>query len=75
VYCNAPAVGPFGQFAERVKHDPSWGYAEMPTGHDVMVTDPELLADFLLGLADAAFAGRQAPKNEDSAARTRRSGR
>lgn len=51
VYCNAPAAGPFGQFAERVKQDPEWEYVEMATGHEVMITHPALLADFLLRLA------------------------
>jgi pimeloyl-ACP methyl ester carboxylesterase len=59
VYCNSPAAGPFGQFAEKVRNDPAWGYLEMPTGHSVMITHPGLLADFLLGLAAPASAGER----------------
>ncbi len=52
VYCNDPAVGPFGQFADRVREDESWTYFELATGHDAMITAPEEVADLLLQLAD-----------------------
>ena len=53
IYCNDPAVGPFGQFAERIRHDASWQYAELQTGHDAMITAPENVAELLLRCADA----------------------
>lgn len=52
IYCNDPAVGPFGQFAERIRDDDSWQYRELPTGHDAMITKPEQLADLLLEIAE-----------------------
>jgi pimeloyl-ACP methyl ester carboxylesterase len=48
IYCNNPAVGPFGQFAERIKEDKAWRYHEMACGHDAMVTAPGALATLLL---------------------------
>jgi pimeloyl-ACP methyl ester carboxylesterase len=48
IYCNDPAVGPFGQFAERLRHDRSWRYAELATGHDAMITAPAKVAELLL---------------------------
>ncbi len=58
VYCNDPAVGPFGQFADRVREDESWAYFELATGHDAMITAPEEVADLLLQLADQASCRR-----------------
>ena len=57
VYCNNPAVGPFGQFAERLKKDESWRYVELPTGHDSMITAPKDVAALLLKLALPASNG------------------
>lgn len=51
IYCNNPAVGPFGQFAERIRDDKSWQYLEMATGHDAMITEPEQLAEMLIEIA------------------------
>ena len=48
IYCNNPSVGVFDQFADRFKHDPSWRYVELATGHDAMVTAPADLAAVLL---------------------------
>jgi pimeloyl-ACP methyl ester carboxylesterase len=48
IYCNDPAVGPFGQFAERLQRDRSWRYAELATGHDAMITAPDNVAELLL---------------------------
>jgi len=36
---------------ERVRHDPGWHWRTIATGHDAMVTAPDLLADLLLALA------------------------
>jgi pimeloyl-ACP methyl ester carboxylesterase len=52
IYCNDPAVGPFGQFAERLQRDASWRYAELATGHDAMITAPAKVAELLLRCAD-----------------------
>lgn len=53
IYCNHPAVGPFGQFAERLQRDTSWRYAELATGHDAMITEPAKVAELLLRCAEA----------------------
>lgn len=58
IYCNNPAVGPFGQFAERIRDDESWRYAELATGHDAMITAPELLSELLSEIAESSSAGR-----------------
>ncbi|HEY0659240.1 MAG TPA: alpha/beta fold hydrolase [Pyrinomonadaceae bacterium] len=54
IYCNNPAVGPFGQFADRIRDDESWQYLEMATGHDAMVTEPEKLAGMLIEIAETS---------------------
>jgi len=51
IYCNNPAIGPFGQFAERLQTDESWRYVELATGHDAMITEPEKLTELLLEIA------------------------
>ena len=51
IYCNQPAMGPFGQFAERARTEPGWRYRELATGHDAMVTMPRELTDLLLEVA------------------------
>jgi pimeloyl-ACP methyl ester carboxylesterase len=53
IYCNDPAVGPFGQFAEAIRNDKSWRYEELATGHDAMITAPRELTQILLSLATA----------------------
>ncbi len=47
IYCNNPAVGPFGQFAERLKKDESWRYVALAAGHDSMITAAEDVAALL----------------------------
>jgi pimeloyl-ACP methyl ester carboxylesterase len=54
IYCNNPAIGPFGQFADRLRGNKSWRYRELATGHDAMITEPEHLADLLLELATSS---------------------
>jgi len=51
IYCNNPAIGPFTQFADRLRNDKTWHYRELATGHDAMITEPQKLAALLLGLA------------------------
>ena len=48
VYCSSPPTGSFGQFAMRLRNDPTWQFFEMKTGHDIMIIDPEGLARVLL---------------------------
>jgi pimeloyl-ACP methyl ester carboxylesterase len=52
IYCNDPAVGPFGQFAERLRHDRTWRDAELAPGHDAMIKAPEKVAELLLGCTE-----------------------
>lgn len=42
--------GPFGQFADRVRGDPTWDYAELTGGHMLMVTNPDAVTDGLNAL-------------------------
>jgi pimeloyl-ACP methyl ester carboxylesterase len=51
IHCVKPVL-PQTQFpyiAAQVRNDPSWSYAELQTGHDAMITDPQGLAALLLG--------------------------
>lgn len=41
VYCSSPPTGSFDQFAARLRTDPAWGFHELKTGHDSMITDPQ----------------------------------
>ena len=50
VYCSSPAMGPFDQFAERLREDRKWQYHELKTGHDAMLTAAGDVAKILLGL-------------------------
>lgn len=49
VHCVEPvlAMAAFPAHAERVRHDPSWRYVELRTGHDAMVTAPDQVAELL----------------------------
>lgn len=49
IYCAQPAMGPFGQFAERLRDDRKWTFHELKTGHDAMVTAAGDVARILLG--------------------------
>jgi pimeloyl-ACP methyl ester carboxylesterase len=51
IYCSQPAIGPFGQFAERARAEAGWRYWELATGHDAMVTEPERLSELLMEVA------------------------
>jgi hypothetical protein len=50
IYCFQPAMGPFDQFAQRIKVEKGWRYRELATGHDAMVTMPRELTALLLEL-------------------------
>jgi pimeloyl-ACP methyl ester carboxylesterase len=49
IYCSGRAMGPFEQFAERLRDDRKWAFHELKTGHDAMVTAPGELAKILMG--------------------------
>jgi pimeloyl-ACP methyl ester carboxylesterase len=51
IFCTAPRIGGFEQFAKKVRADPGWRFHEFATGHDAMVTEPRKLADLLLEAA------------------------
>ncbi|HEY3098109.1 MAG TPA: alpha/beta hydrolase [Methylomirabilota bacterium] len=51
VYCSSPAMGPFDQFAERLREDRKWQFHELKTGHDAMLTAPGDVGKLLLALA------------------------
>jgi pimeloyl-ACP methyl ester carboxylesterase len=53
IACTNPPSGSFGQFAQALRQRPSWQYRELPTGHNAMVTAPNLLANTLLELAQS----------------------
>jgi pimeloyl-ACP methyl ester carboxylesterase len=48
---EGPIVASFSRFAEQAQSAPHWGYHELATGHDAMITMPEPLANLLLGLS------------------------
>ncbi|MEZ5649842.1 MAG: alpha/beta hydrolase [Burkholderiaceae bacterium] len=48
IYCLSPMLGDvFGQFAERARSEPGWGYDEIQASHNPHITVPETLADML----------------------------
>ncbi|MBV7265222.1 alpha/beta fold hydrolase [Erythrobacter ani] len=49
IHCTDPVMAQtqFPWIASQVSNDPSWNYAELKTGHDAMVTDPEGVAQIL----------------------------
>jgi len=56
IYCSSPATGSFDRFAERFRADPQWRFAELKTGHDAMISDPDGVARILLAAAAEAAA-------------------
>ena len=49
VHCVDPVLSAsFGAHHARLSGDPSWTTTTLPTGHDAMITRPELVADLLL---------------------------
>jgi pimeloyl-ACP methyl ester carboxylesterase len=52
VYCDDPAMGPFGQFSDRYGNEVGWQYHILHTGHDAMVSDPEGVMRVLIEDAD-----------------------
>jgi pimeloyl-ACP methyl ester carboxylesterase len=51
VYCSKPGMGPFEQFAERIRDDGKWKFHDVKTGHDAMVTAPGEIAKILMAEA------------------------
>ena len=52
VHCTRGAVvASFAPFAARFRSAPGWGYHELATGHDAMLTEPEALTALLLRAA------------------------
>ena len=47
IYCSQPARGTFDQFLH-LRENRSWGFHEVKTGHDAMVTAPSPIAKILL---------------------------
>lgn len=45
--CVAPVYSQFSGLKARLRMDAAWEYLEIAGGHNVMITDPELLADAL----------------------------
>ena len=51
IRCTEPGFAMMAGFAEEARHDPSWTYRELATGHDAMVSMPQPLAQHLLDWA------------------------
>lgn len=58
VHSVEPAYRPLGDTPTRPASDPTWGYMELATGHDSMLTAPDELAELLDGLAREYLSGR-----------------
>lgn len=54
IACTQPASGSFGQFAAKLKDDPTWRVRELASGHDAMIIDPLPLARLLIEIAAQA---------------------
>ena len=50
VYCRRPG-SLLTPLANRFRDDPSWGYREISTGHDAMITEPLKVAQILVDLS------------------------
>ncbi len=51
VWCKGWSPSPFAQFHEKLKDDPAWTVLTAPTGHHLMIDDPEGCAEILEGAA------------------------
>ncbi|MDM7950595.1 alpha/beta hydrolase [Hydrogenophaga sp.] len=52
--CTNPALPTIAASRIRVRQEPGWQVHEMKTGHDPMVSEPQALADLLLGVHQQA---------------------
>lgn len=48
--CTQPALATIAPSRVRVRSEPGWQVLELATGHDPMVSEPQALADLLLGI-------------------------
>jgi hypothetical protein len=48
VDCNATPYPPLAELKKTLKGESGWGWTELNTHHDPMITEPKLLVDFLL---------------------------
>lgn len=51
VACTDPVFRETARYAEQARHTPGWGYREIATGHDAMVSAPGELAELLDSIA------------------------
>jgi pimeloyl-ACP methyl ester carboxylesterase len=56
--CTQPALPTIAVSRVRVRSEPGWQVLEMQTGHDPMVSEPQALAELLLGVHRQARAPR-----------------
>jgi pimeloyl-ACP methyl ester carboxylesterase len=52
--CTNPPLATIDAARQRVRSEPGWQVFEMDTGHDPMVSEPQALADLLLGIQQQA---------------------
>lgn len=52
--CTSPALATIAASRQRVRREPGWQVLELATGHDPMVSEPQALAELLLGIQRAA---------------------
>lgn len=55
--CTAPALATIAVMRERVRRESGWQVAEIPTGHDPMISAPAELLELLLGMAESQESG------------------
>jgi pimeloyl-ACP methyl ester carboxylesterase len=55
--CNSPALPTIAVMRQRVRQEPGWDVLEMATGHDPMISEPDLLSDLLIGVAERVTKG------------------
>lgn len=44
IYCSKPAFGLFDAFAEQARTSSDWSFVDLPTAHDAMILEPDLVA-------------------------------
>ena len=57
VHSVRPAYAPLGGTPSRLAEDPTWGFRELASGHDSMLSDPEAVAAMLIRVATEAEGG------------------
>ncbi len=51
IVCTSPIYAPLAQHHDYARSRPGWGWRELATGHDAMVTAPAAVAELLMELA------------------------